>query len=837
MTRFKKENQLQSQVLNIFSNHLKVALKNASYLASQLGHKPVETEHLILGLMSQRGSLAGEILLSLGLNSEKLKTQIQPLYPVKVSDLLEEVGLSKKAKEIINLAVKIAYQHKHKYVGSEHLLAAIIQSDSDRTMKIFKEAGLDQIDLERRVTNMLKSSSKLSEITDNFKNSYDFEKVDEEAEQEESRSLLDFFGKNLCSPSTQKKIDPVIAREKEIDRIIEILCRRTKNNPLLLGDPGVGKTAIVEGLAKKILHSEVPSALLDKKIYSISMPSLVAGTSYRGEFENRIKQLIEEVSSRPDVILFIDELHTIVGAGSASGSMDAANILKPALARGEIRCIGATTFSDYRKSIENDPALERRFQTIKIEEPDSDSTKKILTGIRPYFENFHKVIISDEAIESAIELTQKYQPEKFLPDKAIDVIDEAAAAIKIKRKLSKTEEEAKKIKNSLSELNRNIKQAINSDQLELADKIKEQADLIKENIELLNKKISQQNNKFSGKIGSKEITQVVAKQSGIDASSLLSSEDKKISKLEKEINNEVLGQEQAISCITKKIKISKAGLSSQDKPLASFLFIGPSGVGKTYTAQLLAEKLFGDRRALIRIDMSEYGEKFNASKLIGAPAGYVGYKESGQLTEKVKHRPHSLILLDEVEKANKEIFDLLLQVLDGGELTDASGRKINFRNTVIIMTSNIGSRFTQGRKDIGFLGQEKEGLLENKILKEVKEWFRPEFISRIDKTVFFKHLDDKSLKKIISKETKKLEKAVHDKKKIKIKTSQSVIELILKKSKESEQQSEVNQGVRAIKKMIQEELESAMSEIIISPKIKLNKTIQLKAKNGIIKAS
>lgn len=837
MARPKKETQLQNQVLNIFSDHLKTALKNASYLASQLGHKSVEAEHLLFGLISQRGGLAGEILLSLGLNLEKLKTQIQPLYPIKVSDLLEQASLSKKTRDIINLAVKIAYQHKHKYVGSEHLLAAIMQSGSDGTIKIFKEAGLDQIDLERRVANMLKSSSKLSEITDNFKNSYDFEKADEEDEQEESRSLLDFFGKNLCSPSAQKKIDPVIAREKEIDRIIEILCRRTKNNPLLLGDPGVGKTAIVEGLAKKILQSEVPEALLDKKIYSISMPSLVAGTSYRGEFENRIKQLIEEVSSRPDVILFIDELHTIVGAGSASGSMDAANILKPALARGEIRCIGATTFSDYRKSIENDPALERRFQTIKIEEPDSDSAKKILTGIRPYFENFHKVSISDEAIESAIELTQRYQPEKFLPDKAIDVIDEAAAAIKIKRKLSKTEEEAKKIKNSLSELNRSLKQAINSDQLELADKLKEQADLIKENIELLNKKISQQNTRFSGKIGPKEIAQAVAKQSGIDASSLLSSEEKKISRLEKEINNEVLGQEQAISYITKKIKISKAGLSSLDKPLASFLFIGPSGVGKTYTAQLLAEKLFGDRRALIRIDMSEYGEKFNASKLIGAPAGYVGYKESGQLTEKVKHRPHSLILLDEVEKANKEIFDLLLQVLDGGELTDASGRKINFRNTVIIMTSNIGSRFAQGRKDIGFLEQEKEEALENKILKEVKEWFRPEFISRIDKTVFFKHLDDKSLKKIISKETKKLEKTIYDKKKIKIKTDQSVIELILKKSKESEQQSEVNQGVRAIKKAIQEELESAMSEIIISKKIKLNKTIQLRAENGIIKAS
>lgn len=837
MARPEKEKKTQIQGFNKFSDHLKTAIENAGSLASQLGHKSVELEHLLFGLVSQRGSLAGEAIISLGLTSEKLKDQIQSQYPIKINDFLKLVNLSQESKEAINLAVKIAYQHKHKYIGSEHLLAAIIQIKTDRLTKIIKEANLDVIDFERRVANMLKSSSKLSEITEHFKNSYDLIEIDDGDEPIESRSLLDFFGKNICSPSAQKKIDPVIAREKEIDRIIEILCRRTKNNPLLLGDPGVGKTAIVEGLAKKILQSEVPGVLLDKKIYSISMSSLVAGTSFRGEFEGRIKQLIEEVSSRPDVILFIDELHTIVGAGSASGSMDAANILKPALARGEIRCIGATTFSDYRKSIENDPALERRFQTIKIEEPDNISAKKILTGIRPYFENFHGVSISEDAINSAIELTQRYQPEKFLPDKAIDVIDEAAARVKIERKPSKIEIEIKKIKDSLSELNRSLKQAINSDQLELADKLKEQADLIKENIDSFNKKIVKQKSRLSGKIGTKEIAQVVAKQAGIDASSLLSSEEKRLSRLEKEINDEILGQDKAISCLVKKIKVSKAGFSSLDKPLASFLFIGPSGVGKTYTAQLLAEKLFGDRRALIRIDMSEYSEKFNASKLIGAPAGYVGYKESGQLTEKVKHRPHSLILLDEVEKANKEIFDLLLQVLDGGELTDASGRKINFRNTVIIMTSNIGSRFAQGKKDIGFLKQEKNDELENKMLKEVKEWFRPEFLSRIDKTIFFKPLDNKSLKKIINKEVNRLQKTIQDKKGIKIKTDQSVTELILKKATESERRSEVNQGVRAIKKTLQEELESAISEKIISMKYGANKTIHLKAENGIIKAS
>jgi len=836
MTRLEKENKSQHQSFNKFSNHLKIALENASSLAYQLGHKSIELEHLLFGLISQRGSLAGEVIISLGLTLDKLKPQIQYLYPIKLGDFLEVVDFSEKSKKTINLAVKIAYQYKHKYVGSEHLLTAMLQTKTEELTKIIREANINIVDFERKVANMLKSSSKLSEITDNFKTSSDLKEIEDDSEPE-SRSLLDFFGKNLCSQSVQKKIDPVIDREKEIDRIIEILCRRTKNNPLLLGDPGVGKTAIVEGLAKKILQSEVPEVLINKKIYSINMSSLVAGTSYRGEFEARIKQLIDEVSSRSDIILFIDEIHTIIGAGSASGSMDAANILKPALARGEIRCIGATTFSDYRKSIENDPALERRFQIIKIEEPDNISTKKILTGLRPYFENFHKVSISDEAIDSAIELTQRYQPEKFLPDKAIDVIDEAAAGVKIKRKPSKIEIETKKIQNSLFELNRSLKQAINNDQMELADKLKEQIDLIKENIDSLNKKITKQKNKLSGKVGSKEIAQVVAKQTGVEITTLLASEEKKLLKLEKEIKNEVLGQEEAISTLIKKIKISKAGLSNLDKPLASFLFIGPSGVGKTYTAQLLAEKLFGDRKALIRIDMSEYSEKFNASKLIGAPAGYVGYKESGQLTEKVKHRPHSLVLFDEVEKANKEIFDLLLQVLDSGELTDATGRKINFKNTIIIMTSNLGSRFTQGKKDIGFLKPDKSNELENKMLKEVKEWFRPEFLSRIDKIIFFKPLNNKSLKKIINKEINQLKKSVSDKKGIKIKVDKSIINVILKKVTAMEQHSEVNQGVRAIKKITQEELESIISEKILSIKDINNKTIHLRVENGIIKAS
>lgn len=838
MSKTQKENQFYYQNLDIFSEHLKTAIENGSALAFQLGQKLIEPEFLLFGLVSQRGSLAGELMISLGLTAEKIKTQIQNNHPlIIINDSTSAAKFSETSKNIINLAVIIAYKHQHKYVGSEHLLAAMIQSNSEVIIKTIKEAKINLNDLERRINNLLKSSGKLSEITDNFKNNYSFEAdLEEEIKQPESRYLLDFFGRNLSSPIIQKKIDPVIGREKEISRIIEILCRRTKNNPLLLGDPGVGKTAIVEGLAKKILEGQVPEIIANKKIYAINMTSLVAGTSYRGEFENRIKQLIEEVSMRPDVILFIDEIHTIVGAGSASGSMDAANILKPALARGEIRCIGATTFSDYRKSIENDLALERRFQIIKIEEPDYENTKKILMGIRPYFENFHKISISDEAIDAAIELTQRYQPEKFLPDKAIDIIDEAAAAIKIKRKLSKTEKEIKKIKNCLIEFNNKLRQAINNNQLELADKIKQEADLIKKNIETLNKKLSQQKNKKCGKISKREIAQVLTKQTGIELNSLLASENKKISKLEQELNKEVLGQKSAISQIVKKIKIAKAGFSKNDKPLASFLFIGPSGVGKTYTAQLLAEKLFGDSKALIRIDMSEYSEKFNISKLIGAPAGYVGYKESGQLTEKIKHRPYSLILLDEVEKANQEVFDLLLQVLDNGELTDATGKKINFRNSIIVMTSNLGSQFTQGKKNIGFLEQQEQEL-ENKIIKEVKEWFRPEFISRLDKIIFFKPLSKEVFEKIINKEIKELTKIVYDKKKIKIKINKAVINLIIDKVNKLQQESEINQSVRAIKKILQEELELLISEIIISNQYQTNQTIQLKVKNGIIKAS
>lgn len=829
--------QETQKTLGKFSQHFKSVLKSAESLASQFGHKKIEASHLFYGIANERGSVAGETLLALKLNPERIKTIIQTSYPGKITDFLQPVDFSDNSRKIIEKSLKIAYANRHKYVGSEHLLAAILQLGDKEIKKILDDCSISEQSLIYQIDNLLKSASKLSEITDNFKESHKFDLPGQVDEEEDGRGMLDFFGKNLCSAEAQKKIDPVIGRNSEIERIIEVLCRRTKNNPLLLGEPGVGKTAIIEGLAKKIVAGDVPPPLFGKKIYSLDMPSLIAGTTYRGEFESRIRQLIDELAERPEIILFIDELHTIVGAGSASGSMDAANMLKPALARGEIRCIGATTYSDFRKSIENDPALERRFQTIKVEEPDEAEAKKIIFGIKEYFENFHKVRITDEAIEAAVELSQRYQPEKFLPDKAIDLIDEASAAAKIRQGQPKDEKEMQSVLASLKELETDLKDSIFADKIESAEKIKNEIEKIKAQIQKLKIKIDKKKNRLKGKVSGGDVAKIISKQAGIPLSNLEMSENKRISSLDERIKKEIIGQDDAIGQLSKHLKRSKAGLSSNNKPLGSFLFVGPSGVGKTYAAKILAREFFGDEKSLIRIDMSEYGEKFNVSKLIGAPAGYVGYKESGQLTERIRHRPHSLILLDEVEKANGEIFDLLLQVFEDGCLTDAAGRKINFRNSIIIMTSNLGSAFTQNKKDIGFGSSSDKNEQEKRVRQAASNWFRPELLSRLDKIIFFQPLDEATLAKIARKELEELSRRLLDSKKIKLSYSSDVIRAILVLAEQMKESEGLNQGARSIKKVLQEKIEPLLSEKILSTKNLPSKPIQLRSKNGIIKAS
>ncbi|MFA5029182.1 MAG: ATP-dependent Clp protease ATP-binding subunit [Patescibacteria group bacterium] len=820
--------------LDKFSNNYKKSLKTAAELAQELAHFWIDPIHLLYGLILQRGSVGAELFNSLELKPAEVKNSIAQSHLSKnqaVTKVLPQ--FSPDAKKIIQKSVQISYLNRHKYIGTEHLLTAILEVGDQEVKKIFNNFKLSENDLVQRAAAVLKSASKLPDLTEIFqvigKRSEEY--LDPEVPYGQT-GVLDVFGVNLTSPKVQKKIDPVIGREEEISRVIQILSRRTKNNPIILGQPGVGKTAIVEGLAKKILSGDVPEILRDKKIYSLDLTATIAGTMYRGEFENRIKQIIEEVKNRPEVIIFIDEIHNIVGAGSASGSLDTANILKPALARGEIHCLGATTFEDYRKTIENDPALNRRFQPVKIDEPTGEQGRKILLGIKENLENFHHVRINETAISAAITLSQRYLPERFLPDKAIDLIDEACAAIRINKKTSALDKKIYKLTEEISSLNKNKETAIFSENFAEALAFKKQVELLNEELGALKKKNQKKSHLNIGEITDKDVAQILTKITGIPLDNLLSSEKRQLLNLDQQIKEMIIGQDGALKTIAGFVKRAKAGLTDETKPLASFIFVGPSGVGKTYTAKILAQSIFNSPEALIRIDMSEYSEKFNISKLIGAPAGYVGYKESGQLTEKVKHRPYSLILFDEIEKAHPEVFNLLLQVLDNGYLTDATGVKINFRNTVIIMTSNLGSHRFQRQKTIGFSqSQEKfSSPLEKIIINEVKNHFRTEFLNRVDKIIYFNPLSSHDLEDIVKLELKKLEEKLK-KQKIALKFSRKLIVFLAKESQKD------SPGARAISRTIQELIEMPLSQKILEDRASAGNTVQLSEKNGIIKLS
>jgi len=819
-----------NDTLEKFSWHFKNVLKYSAVIAKDFGHKEVMPAHLLQALLLERGSVGGEFLMSIKLDAEKAKNILETSQNAVFGDDLPLPQFSAESKRIIEQAVKLAYINKHKYVGTEHLLAALAESADGLIAKIISSNGIIESQLKKQSALILKTASKLPEIMENFKEK---EKTSDEDEKSDSNGALDFFGRNLCDKAISDKIDPVIGREKEIARVIEILSRRGKNNPLLLGDPGVGKTAIVEGLAKRISSGEAPNSLLNKKIYSLDLASIIAGTSYRGEFEARLKEIIWEAESRPEVILFIDEVHQLAGAGSASGSMDAANILKPALARGSLHVIGATTFYDFRKSLESDGALTRRFQTVQVVEPTAESAKEMLLGVKKYFEQFHQVAITAEAVKAAVDLSQKYLPEKFLPDKAIDLIDEASAGLKANRRPSKTEEDLKQIESEIKALENSLQRLILENNFDGALKLKSDVIAIRGQLEKLKDKSDKESMKARGRIDAGEIARIVAKITGINADDLIKPEIKKVLMLEKELKREIIGQDAALAAIGAYLKRAKAGLSPDNRPLASFLLAGPSGVGKTHTARLLAKKFFGDEKALIKIDMSEYGEKFNASKLIGAPAGYVGYKESGQLTEKIKHRPYSLVLFDEIEKANPEIFDLLLSVLEDGYLTDASGVKINFTNTIIIMTSNLGSQFYNGQSQIGFGdGKAAQAQSEN-VLGEVKKWFKPEFINRLDKVICFNNLNPQHLAEIIELKLEKLSGRISRDKGYDLAWKSEVIVALVQKTLAINHQ-DGNRGARIIRSIIRDEVETPLADMLLRKKMPPKKTLRLNVKNGII---
>ncbi len=823
--------------LNKFTTHLKNALLKAADVALEWNHPTVNPEHLIFGLALQKGSLGSEILNKLGLKQELTKNIIlEHNQPVKTSHQSKITpAFSESTKDVLVKAGLTAQQYQHKYIGTEHLLHALVQLHHPAISRILSENKIKEQDLQQQLLMVLKSTSKFPDLTDIFDKQVEggMATVDKAP-----TSALEFFCTNLTSETLQKKIDPVIGREKEIERLIHILSRRTKNNPVLIGDPGVGKTAIVEGLAKKIINHEVPEVLLNKKIYNLDLGLVIAGTIYRGEFESRFKQIIDEINKDSNIILFIDELHTIIGTGGATGTLDAANILKPALAKGGIRCIGATTLDEYRKHIESDPALERRFQPIIIEESSPEETLEVLRGIKRNYEKFHQVTITDEATSAAVKLSQRYIQDKFLPDKAIDLIDEAASRFRVNRKQDSLTKDILKVEKDLEQLEVKKRSLVTQEQFSQALRIKTQQELLRQRLSILKEK-RKRNQKYSyGKITEKNVAEIVSKITNIPLAELLKVERVKLLGLEKILSKRVVGQAEAISSIAQFIRRSRAGLSAPERPIGSFMFLGPSGVGKTELAKVIADEVYEDKNALIRIDMSEFNEGFQSSKLIGAPAGYVGYKDGGKLTEAVRRKPYSVVLFDEVEKAHPDVFNILLQVLDEGHLTDAVGKKINFKNTIIIMTSNVGISELNRLASLGFQEEEltdsHEQQYENikaELLSSLKKDFRPEFINRLDKIVVFRPLTRKDVEKIVELQLKELELRLKDHR-FRLRPTQSAVKHI------SEKGFQPDEGARAIRKIIQEEIENQLAESIItrniSPGAKI--TVDVKDKSIILKA-
>ncbi len=795
--------------LNKFTTSYKGALNDAYKLAREINNPLIEPEHIFFCLINQKGSLGNHIINKFKISKSQLKKDLAITF--QNQEKKPSPKLSGKSKEVIKKSLIISNNLNHTFIGTEHLLLAILKINNINIKNFLKKYKINPTKLEEQINVTLKTISKFSELPT--------QKIPGSIEE------FDFFGQEVEAPtdfmiemtekSAVEKFDPVIGRDDEINRIAQILCRRKKNNPLLLGEPGVGKTAIIEGLAKKIHDLEVPSMLFGKKIIKLDLGNAIAGTMFRGEFESRLKNTIEEIQKNPDAILFIDEIHNIVGAGSSNGSLDAANILKPALSRGEFSVIGTTTLSDYKKNIEKDRALIRRFESIKVEEPDYKKTLEILTELKKYYEDFHKININPEAIESSINLSTRYITDKFLPDKAIDLIDEAASRIKIKKQKYNLNFIQSKFEKKFKKIQEEKRFYINEENYKEAVRLKQKEENIKKEFNSFKRLKDQAQKIFLGEINEEDIIKAVSKYTHIPVEKLNLSNKQNIVELETKLNNKIIGQKEAIQVVTKYLKRSLLNISHPERPLGSFLFLGPTGVGKTELAKVIAKTVFGSKKAMIKLDMSEFADKFNTSKLIGAPAGYVGYQEGGKLTEFVKHNPYSLVLFDEIEKAHPDIFNLLLQILEDGVLTDAGGETINFKNTLIILTSNIGLKDFYFKNDIGFGPKGKKDFnfneLKNKINSGVKKTLRPELLSRLDKILIFNPLKQKDMEKIVKLQLDELNNRLAEKN-IKIKSDQKAIKHLSKISYLPDQ------GARAVRKTIQNKIEDELIEMMLKNK-------------------
>ncbi len=710
--------------------------------ARTLKHNYIGTEHILLGLLREEEGLAARVLESLDITVERVRAQVVRIVGSGEEVTSGQIPFTPRAKKVLELALREALSLGHNYIGTEHILLGLVRENEGVAARILLDFDADSEKIRNEVIRMLSGPGGRRQGQGSGGS----------GEGKKSSKLLDQFGRNLTKLAADGKLDPVIGRETEIERIMQILSRRQKNNPVLLGEPGVGKTAIVEGLASRIHNGEVPELLKDKQIYTLDLAALVAGSKYRGEFEERLKKVMKEITQRGDIVLFIDELHNLVGAGAAEGAIDAASILKPALARGELQTIGATTLDEYRKYLERDSALERRFQQIKVEQPSIADSVKILEGLRERYEDHHRVEITDDALAAAAELADRYISDRFLPDKAIDLIDEAASRMRIKSMSSPPV--YRDLEEEIEETRRAKESAIEAQEFEKAASLRDQER------QLTNKKREMQDEWSSSEegerpqVGEEEIADIVSMWTGIPVFKLTEAETKKLLRMEDELHKRVIGQQVAIDAVSKAIRRSRAGIKDPKRPAGSFIFLGPSGVGKTELARTLAEFLFGDEDSMIRIDMSEYMEKHAVSRLVGSPPGYVGYDEGGQLTEAIRRKPYSVLLLDEIEKAHPDVFNILLQILEDGRLTDAQGRTVDFRNTIVIMTSNIGAQDIARNMSFGFAAADEEGgtsyeEMKSKIMGDLKKVFRPEFLNRIDEVIVFHKLSREEIKEIV----------------------------------------------------------------------------------------
>ena len=807
---------------NQFTPRAEEALRLAQEAAEEMGHGYVGTEHILLGLMREEDGIAHRVMREYGMTEDMICTVLERSVGKGLSGAAPSQGLTPRAKSAVELAVSEAMRMGAGYIGTEHLLLGLLREGSNMAIRVLDTVGIDPKKMYSSVVQKINEGPRAA-ANNNMP-------VSHREEGKKGKTLAE-FSRDLTESARQGKLDPVIGREKEIQRVIQILSRRTKNNPVLIGEPGVGKTAIAEGLAQRIAAADVPEELLDKRVLSLDLSGMAAGTKYRGEFEERIKKTIDEVKKAGNVILFIDELHTIVGAGSAEGAVDAANILKPALSRGEIRVVGATTLNEYRKYIEKDAALERRFQPVTVGEPTAEATIEILKGLRDKYEAHHKLTITDEAIESAVRLSVRYINDRFLPDKAIDLMDEAASRVRMDAESASPE--LKSLEEKIAALRREKAEVIAAQDYERAAQLRDIEQNYVEQVEIERENWRKNLAVNRGTVGEEDIAKVVAGWTGIPVTRLTEDESQRMLKLEEVLHKRVVGQEEAVTAVAKAIRRSRVGLKDPKRPIGSFLFLGPTGVGKTELCKALAEAMFGNEGDMIRIDMSEYMEKHTVSRLVGSPPGYVGHEEGGQLTEKVRRKPYSVVLFDEIEKAHEDVWNILLQILEDGIVTDSQGRRVDFKNTIIVMTSNVGARnITAADKPLGFDGREVDTdesarfeRIKQAVMEELRRTFKPEFLNRIDETIVFRQLTEEDIRRIAQRMLEITGKRMAQQN-ITLLADEEAVATLAKDGFDPQY------GARPLRRAIQNEVEDAVAEQMLEGKLLSGDTARICLRDG-----